>query len=170
MRTVLDLQPGAAGFQLSNPPVLQCMLLKASLNVFSQTSMDELTAKSRILTGYLELLLETFLSKKSRASENGWYGSTCGISVFLLIPLLPRAINLSFFPLPSLPPSLPLSPSPSSSLPPSPGTKLTLYRVLYRIFPRGGGHNRWSYYRGVHSMPRLGGVWGHAPPGKFLIL
>jgi hypothetical protein len=32
---VLDLQPGAAGFQLSNPPVLQCMLLKASVNVFS---------------------------------------------------------------------------------------------------------------------------------------
>ena len=108
MHTVLELQPGAAGFQLSNPPVLQCMLLKASLNVFSQTSMAELTTKSRILTGYLELLLETFLSKKSRASENGWYGSTCGISVFLLIPLLPRAINLSFFPLPSLPPSLSL--------------------------------------------------------------
>ena len=72
--SVLDLQPGAAGFQLSNPPVLQCMLLKASLNVFSQISMAELTTKSRILTGYLELLIETFLSKKSRASENGWYG------------------------------------------------------------------------------------------------
>ena len=67
----LDLQPGAAGFQLSNPPVLQCMLLKASLNVFSQTSMAELTAKSRILTGYLELLIEQFLSKASKASENG---------------------------------------------------------------------------------------------------
>ena len=73
VHTVLDLQPGAAGFQLSNPPVLQCMLLKASLNVFSQTSMAELITKSRILTGYLELLLETFLSKKSRASENGRY-------------------------------------------------------------------------------------------------
>ena len=68
---VLELQPGAAGFQQSNPPVLQCMLLKASLNVFSQTSMAELTAKSRILTGYLELLIETFLSEKARASENG---------------------------------------------------------------------------------------------------
>ena len=92
---VLDLQPGAAGFQISNPPVLQCMLLKASLNVFSQTSMDELITKSRILTGYLELLLETFLSKKSRASENGWYGSTYGVGVFLLFPLLPLLTSLS---------------------------------------------------------------------------
>ena len=49
------------------------MLLKASLSVFSQTSMTELTAKSRILTGYLELMIETFLSKKARASEKGWY-------------------------------------------------------------------------------------------------
>ena len=69
MHPVVDLQPGKAGFQLSNPPVLQCMLLKASLNVFSQTSTAELSANSRVLTGYLELLIETFLSKKSRASE-----------------------------------------------------------------------------------------------------
>ena len=68
---VIELQPGAAGFQLSNPPVLQCMLLKASLNVFSQTSMAELTTKSRILTGYLELLVEKFLTKETRASPNG---------------------------------------------------------------------------------------------------
>ena len=108
MHTVLDLQPGAAGFQLSNPPVLQCMLLKASLNVFRQTSMAELTAKSRILTGYLELLLETFLSKKSRASENGWYGSTCGVGVSLLFPLLPLLTSLSLPP-PSLPRLFPLS-------------------------------------------------------------
>ena len=67
----LDLRPGAAGFQLSNLPVLQCMLLKASLNVFSQTSMAELTNKSRILTGYLELMIEQFLSKNARASEKG---------------------------------------------------------------------------------------------------
>ena len=126
MHTVLDLQPGAAGFQLSNPPVLQCMLLKASLNVFSQTSMDELITKSRILTGYLELLLETFLSKKSRASENGRYWSTCRVSISLFFPLLPLLTSLSSPPHP--PPSLPFpllflsfslySFSPSCSLPP----------------------------------------------------
>ena len=101
--SVLDLQPGAAGFQLSNPPVLQCMLLKASLNVFSQTSMAELTAKSRILTGYLELLIETFLSKKSRASENGWYGNTYRLrGVYLVFSPTTFALLLSL-PSPPLP-------------------------------------------------------------------
>ena len=61
---VLDLQSGAAGFQLSNPPVLQCMALLSSLNVFKETSMSELCQKSRILTGYLELLLEENLGKR----------------------------------------------------------------------------------------------------------
>ena len=60
---VLDLQSGAKGFQLSNPPVLECMTLMASLKVFQQTSMGELTRKSRVLTGYLELLLEEGLEK-----------------------------------------------------------------------------------------------------------
>ena len=64
---MLQLQPGAAGFQLSNPPVLQMMCLLGSLNVFKMTSMTQLTKKSRILTTYLELLLEdineTFASK-----------------------------------------------------------------------------------------------------------
>lgn len=59
---VLDLQPGAKGFQLSNLPVLECSCLRASLRVFDRTSMSQLTCKSRILTGYLELLLENVVS------------------------------------------------------------------------------------------------------------
>jgi kynureninase len=58
MDNVLDLQPGAKGFQLSNPPVLECCCLLASLQVFEQTSMSQLVCKSRLLTGYLELLME----------------------------------------------------------------------------------------------------------------
>ncbi|XP_064394416.1 kynureninase-like isoform X2 [Halichondria panicea] len=66
MSNVLDLQAGAAGFQLSNPPVLECLSLKASLDVFADTSMRELTIKSRILTGYLEMLIEHYLTKEKR--------------------------------------------------------------------------------------------------------
>lgn len=49
--------PGAAGFQLSNPSVLDLSAVMASLSVFDRTTMDRLRAKSLRLTGYLELLL-----------------------------------------------------------------------------------------------------------------
>ena len=73
MCTVLDLQAGAAGFQLSNPPVMECLSLKASLDVFADTSMRELTTKSRILTGYLEMLIEHYLTKEKRENVAGVY-------------------------------------------------------------------------------------------------
>ena len=62
--SVLELQAGAKGFQLSNPPVLECCCLQASLAVFEQTSLKQLVHKARLLTGYLELLLEESLSSK----------------------------------------------------------------------------------------------------------
>ena len=66
---VLDLQSGAKGFQLSNPPVLECCCLLTSLQVFEQTSMSQLVCKSRLLTAYLELLLETDLVTSQIAGE-----------------------------------------------------------------------------------------------------
>jgi kynureninase len=53
--------PGAKGFQLSNPCILSITALRASLEVFSMTSMKELRNRSMKLTGYLEhLLIKTF--------------------------------------------------------------------------------------------------------------
>ncbi|KAI8917660.1 pyridoxal phosphate-dependent transferase [Powellomyces hirtus] len=49
--------PGADSYRVSNPNVLAIMSLLGSLNVFSQTSMTDLRAKSLQLTGYLETLL-----------------------------------------------------------------------------------------------------------------
>jgi kynureninase len=49
--------PGAAGFQLSNPSVLDITSLCASLEVFAMTDMASLRAKSIKLTGHLEVLL-----------------------------------------------------------------------------------------------------------------
>jgi kynureninase len=54
-----DPQPGAAGFQCSNPSVLGCVSLLASLDLFNEATMPKLRAKSELLTSYLQLLLST---------------------------------------------------------------------------------------------------------------
>ncbi|TPX62452.1 kynureninase [Spizellomyces sp. 'palustris'] len=49
---------GANVYRVSNPNVLATVSLLGSLQVFSRTSMEDLRAKSVLLTGYLEALLE----------------------------------------------------------------------------------------------------------------
>ena len=51
-------EQGAAGWQLSTAPVMLLALHKASLDVFKQTDIKQLNAKSRLLTGYLEFLIQ----------------------------------------------------------------------------------------------------------------
>ncbi|KAJ2852896.1 Kynureninase (L-kynurenine hydrolase) [Coemansia erecta] len=48
---------GAAGFEISNTPIITAATLLGSLEVFAQTSMDDLRTKSVLLTTYLEYLL-----------------------------------------------------------------------------------------------------------------
>jgi kynureninase len=55
--------PGAAGFQLSNPSVLDITSLCASLEVFAMADMASLRGKSLKLTGYLELLLQRLMAQ-----------------------------------------------------------------------------------------------------------
>lgn len=53
-----DPIPDAYGFRLSNPPILQIAAHFASVEIFDRATMTGLRAKSLLLTGYLQFLLE----------------------------------------------------------------------------------------------------------------
>lgn len=58
MTPEFEPEQGAAGWQLSTSPVMLLALHKASLDIFKQTDIRQLNAKSRLLTGYLKFLIE----------------------------------------------------------------------------------------------------------------
>jgi len=57
MRDGFDPIPGVEAWQLSNPPILSMAAIKSSLNIFMEAGMDRLHKKSKLLTGYLEFLV-----------------------------------------------------------------------------------------------------------------
>ncbi len=54
---------GAEGWQISTPDLLSLASLSASLDIFEQVGMEALITKSRLLTGYLEFLLNNLNNK-----------------------------------------------------------------------------------------------------------
>ena len=87
--------PGAAGFQLSNPSVADTTAVRASLDVFKQTTMSDLRERSLKLTGYLEKLLDLLAEEQDKSF---------GRCFSIITPRNPaeRGVQLSVFLSPSL--------------------------------------------------------------------
>lgn len=58
MRQEFDVLPGAEGWQLSNPPILSMAAIRASLDIFEEAGFENILAKQKKLTAYLEFLLQ----------------------------------------------------------------------------------------------------------------
>ncbi|XP_065886579.1 kynureninase-like [Dysidea avara] len=69
MDNCLDLQPGAAGFTMTTTPTLETVTLIASLNIFKQFDMKTFRKKSRLLTGYYELLLKNLSPEQQQEGD-----------------------------------------------------------------------------------------------------
>lgn len=69
VNTMTDFRPspGASGYQVSNPSVIDLASLCGALSVFNQTSMSSLRLKSVSITAYLEFLLYSSTDASSRA-------------------------------------------------------------------------------------------------------
>jgi kynureninase len=69
MQPGFDPMESAEAWQLSNAPVLMMAAHKASLDLFAQTSMQALRAKSVALTSYLEFVLNAVADKTGQEME-----------------------------------------------------------------------------------------------------
>jgi kynureninase len=64
MGSRFDALPGAEGWQLSNPPILQLAALRASMELFDAATVRSLRTKGDRLTAYLEWLLRSVPSDR----------------------------------------------------------------------------------------------------------
>jgi kynureninase len=64
MPFAFEPQPGAAGWQVSNPPILSMAPVGVALDIFDEVGIERLRARSIRLTGFLEELLDAVASRR----------------------------------------------------------------------------------------------------------
>lgn len=62
----------AEAWQMSNAPILTMAAHKASIDIFEEAGMDKLLKKQRVLSGYLEYIIDTISEKHLNKSEGKW--------------------------------------------------------------------------------------------------
>ncbi|UJR33886.1 hypothetical protein I4U23_021307 [Adineta vaga] len=65
MKPQIERDIGADGFRVSNPSIHQCAVLSASLEIFEEVGIEALREKSKLLTQYMEYLIETEINQSS---------------------------------------------------------------------------------------------------------
>jgi kynureninase len=73
--------PGAAGWQVSNPPMLSAAPLIASLAIFKEAGLERLRRKSIELTGFLETVLARFTPQLTLITPQNPGSRGCQLSV-----------------------------------------------------------------------------------------
>jgi kynureninase len=86
MRPEFRAATGAAGWQISNPPVLSAAPLIASLALFEQAGLARLRQKSLALTGYLEYLLDRMAPEVELITPRAVDARGCQLSVRIMGP------------------------------------------------------------------------------------
>jgi kynureninase len=87
MRPEFHAAPGAAGWQISNPPILSAAPLIASLALFEEAGMRSLRQKSVALTGYMECLLDRLSPEIELITPRAADSRGCQISIRVTGPL-----------------------------------------------------------------------------------
>jgi len=78
--------PGAAGWQISNPPILSAAPLIAALAVFREAGLQRLRQKSLALTGYLEWLLDRLAPEVQLITPRAPDSRGCQLSIRVIGP------------------------------------------------------------------------------------
>ncbi|MFZ0501047.1 MAG: kynureninase [Steroidobacteraceae bacterium] len=78
--------PGAAGWQISNPPIFSAAPLIASLALFEQAGLPKLRQKSLALTGYLEYLLDRMAPDVELITPRAAESRGCQLSIRITGP------------------------------------------------------------------------------------
>jgi kynureninase len=78
---------GAAGWQISNPPILSAAPLISSLELFRESGLQRLRQKSVALTGYLEYLLDPLAPAVRLITPRAAESRGCQLSIRIAGPL-----------------------------------------------------------------------------------
>jgi len=74
---------GAQGWQLSNAQIFPMAIHKASLEIFAEAGIENLRAKSELLTGYLEYILNNFTEHLTVITPKNKEERGCQLSIIV---------------------------------------------------------------------------------------